>query len=139
VVSQRSTLKTVGPERQMAAWATYCPGVAGMARDEDPDSANSQFFLMREAYPSLDKRYTVWGRVLVGLDVVRAVKTGEPVQDPDRMLKVRVLADLAEAERPKVYVMDARGPTFARRVARMRKAKGADFSVCDLDLPVIVR
>ena len=139
VVSQTSALMTRNPLHQVSAWGTYCPGVAGMARDDDQDSANSQFFLMRQAYPSLDKRYTVWGRVLVGLDAVRAIKTGEPVQDPDQMLTVRVLADLPESERPKVYVMDAHGPAFARMLARTRKAKGADFSVCDLELPVIVR
>ena len=138
VVSQTSALLTLTPDHQVSAWGTYCPGVAGMGRDDDPDSANSQFFLMRQAYPSLDKRYTVWGRVLAGLDAVRAIKTGEPVQDPDRMLSVRVLADLPEAKRPKVYVMDAHGPAFARLLAKTRKAKGADFSVCDLELPVLV-
>ena len=139
VVSQAGALMKLTPDHRISAWATYCPGVVGMGRDDDPDSANSQFFLMRQAYPSLDKRYTAWGRVLSGLDVVRAIKTGEPVQDPDRMLRVRVLADLPEAERPKVYVMDAQGPAFARLLARLRRAKGADFSVCDIDLPVVVR
>lgn len=139
VISQTGALMKLTADHQVLAWATYCPGVAGMARDDDPDSANSQFFLMRQAYPSLDKRYTVWGRAVVGLDVVRAIKAGEPVQDPDLMLKVRVLADLPDAERPKVYVMDAHGPAFARLAANVRKAKGADFSVCDLDLPAIVR
>ncbi|MBU3972366.1 MAG: peptidylprolyl isomerase, partial [Alphaproteobacteria bacterium] len=42
-------------------WGLYCPGVAGMARDEGNDTANSQFFLMRQAYPALDKRYSIWG------------------------------------------------------------------------------
>jgi len=139
VVSQAGALISLNPTHQVSAWGTYCPGVAGMARDDDPDSANSQFFLMRQAYPSLDKRYTVWGRVLVGLDVVRKVKVGEPPPDPDRMLDVRVLADLPEAQRPRVFVMDAHGPAFARRLAQTRRTKGADFSVCDIDLPVIVR
>jgi peptidylprolyl isomerase len=139
VISQTGALLPMTSDHKVAAWGTYCPGVAGMARDDDPDSANSQFFLMRQAYPSLDKRYTAWGRALVGLDVVRSIKTGEPVQDPDRMTRVRVLADLPEAERPKVYVLDARSSAFARLVAAARKAKGADFSVCDVELPVQVR
>ena len=139
VFSQTSALMKLTPDRQVSAWGTYCPGVAGMGRDDDPDSANSQFFLMRHAYPSLDKRYTAWGRVVVGLEVVRAVTPGEPPPNPDRMLTVRVLADLPEAQRPKVYVMDAKGPAFATLLARIRRARGADFSVCDIDLPVIVR
>ena len=137
-VSQTSALMKLTPDHQVSAWGTYCPGVAGMARDDDQDSANSQFFLMRQAYPSLDKRYTVWGKVLVGLDVVRAIKTGEPVQDPDRMLTVRVLADLPQTVRPKIYVMDAQGPAFARLLARTRQQKGADFSICDVELPAKV-
>src|SRR5690606_10691221 len=97
------------------AWGVYCPGVAGMARDDDPDSANSQFFLMRQAYPSLDKRYTAWGRVISGLDVVRAIKTGvEPsgaVAAPqDVMTTVRVAADIPAAERPVARVLDTASP-----------------------------
>ena len=139
VVTQADSFTTMTSDHKVAAWGTYCPGVAGMARDDDPDSANSQFFLMRQAYPSLDKRYTAWGRVLAGLDVVRAIKTGEPVVDPDRMNRVRVLADLPEAERPQVQVIDPRGPAFRRLVSRTRQAKGADFSVCDIDLPARAR
>ena len=54
------------------------------------------------------------------------------------MLSVRVLADLPEAQRPKISVMDVGGPAFARLLARTRRARGADFSVCDIVLPVRV-
>ena len=139
VISQTGSLLDRTSDHKVAAWGTYCPGVAGMARDDDPDSANSQFFLMRQAYPSLDKRYTAWGRVVSGLEAVRAIKTGEPVTDPDKMTRVRVAADLPNADRPKVYVIDEAGPAMHRLIARARKARGADFSVCDIDLPVQVR
>jgi peptidylprolyl isomerase len=139
VVSQPDSMMAASPDMKVSAWATYCPGVAGMARNSDPDSANSQFFLMRQAYPTLDKRYTVWGRVVSGLDVVRAIKTGEPVQDPDRMLKVRVLADVPESQRPSVYMMDVTGPAFGKLLESVRKDRGADFSICDVDLPVQIR
>jgi peptidylprolyl isomerase len=137
VYSQAWNYSTMTPDGKVSAWGTYCPGVVGMARDDDPDSANSQFFLMRWAYPSLDKRYTAFGRVIGGLGTVRAIKTGEPVPDPqDRMLKVRVLADIPEAERPKIRVIDTTGKWFAAEIKRQRKAKGADFSPCDLDIPI---
>ena len=139
VISQTGDLIGVTSDHKVAAWGTYCPGVAGMARDDDPDSANSQFFLMRQSYPSLDKRYTAWGRVVSGLDAVRAIKTGEPVADPDRMTQVRVLADIPQAERPKVYVIDPAGPAFHRLIKAARSRRGADFSVCDIDLPVQIR
>jgi peptidylprolyl isomerase len=140
VVSQAASWTQVTSDKKVAAWGTYCPGVVGEARDEDVNSGNSQFFLMRQPYPSLDKRYTAFGRVLSGLDVVRAIKTGEPVEKPqDQMLKVRLLSDIPQAERPTVRVIDPAGPWFKAEIARKRAARGADFSVCDLDLPVQVR
>ena len=140
VVSQAWSWAEVTSDKKVSAWGTYCPGVVGEARDEAPDSANSQFFLMRQPYPSLDKRYTAFGRVLSGLDVVRAIKTGEPVAKPqDAMLKVRLLSDIPAAERPSVRVVDTGSVWFKGEVARKRAARGADFSVCDIDLPVEVR
>ena len=124
---------------KVATWGSYCPGVVGMARDDNPDSANSQFFLMRQPYQSLDKRYTAFGRVISGLDAIRAIKTGEPVAAPqDRMDRVRVLADIPAAERPTVRVIDPAGGWFKAEIKRVRKLKGADFSLCDVNIPVEV-
>ncbi|EJL35835.1 peptidyl-prolyl cis-trans isomerase (rotamase) - cyclophilin family [Caulobacter sp. AP07] len=140
VVSQAWTWAEVTSDKKVAAWGTYCPGVVGMARDEDNNSANSQFFLMRQPYPSLDKRYTAFGRVLSGLDVVLAIKTGEPVAAPqDVMRKVRLLSDIPAVERRRIRVVDTASPWFKAEVAAKRAARGADFSVCDIDLPVEVR
>jgi peptidylprolyl isomerase len=69
----------------LRVWGAYCPGVAGMGRQADPGSANSEIFFMRDAARRLDHDYTVWGRVVWGLDVVRAVAVGEPPAHPDRM------------------------------------------------------
>jgi peptidylprolyl isomerase len=65
-------------------------GTVGMARANDPSSANSQFFIMLADGASLDGKYTVVGEVVAGMDVVDRIKTGAPVEDPDRMLRVRV-------------------------------------------------
>jgi len=142
VQTQPDALMAGTPDRKVHGWGVYCPGVAGMARDEGADTANSQFFLMRQAYPSLDKRYTVWGRVVSGLDVVRALKASPTpdgiVQDPDRMTHVRVASDLPEAERPAVAVLNTASGTFQTLAQRARQARGADFSICDIDLPVRV-
>ncbi|MDB5457248.1 MAG: peptidyl-prolyl cis-trans isomerase cyclophilin type [Caulobacter sp.] len=140
VVSQAWSWHDVTSDGKVAAWGTYCPGVVGMARDEDQNSANSQFFLMRQPYPSLDKRYTAFGRVIAGLETVRAVKTGEPVTAPqDRMLKARLLSDIPAAERPKIRIVDPKGPWFQAEVRQKRALRGADFSVCDIDIPVQVQ
>jgi cyclophilin family peptidyl-prolyl cis-trans isomerase len=72
-------------------------GVAGMARSQNPNSANSQFFIMFDAGHFLNNQYTVWGRVISGMEFVDNIKRGVPgsgaVTDPDRMVKVRVAAD----------------------------------------------
>jgi peptidylprolyl isomerase len=116
--------------------APYCAGVAGMGREEDPASGNSEIFFMREASRRLDRSYSVWGRVVWGLDAVRAVAVGEPPAHPDRMIKVRVLADLPPAERPRLQVMNPRSGVFQALIRKTRAAKGADFTVCDIEPPV---
>ena len=69
-------------------------GIVGMARKGgNNDSANSQFFIMFADGPSLNGQYTVIGEVLTGMDVVDKIKKGEPVQNPDKMVKVQVAAD----------------------------------------------
>ena len=140
VQTQPDGLMAMTQDGKVAAWGLYCPGVAGMARDEGVDSANSQFFLMRASYPSLEKRYTAWGRALGGLDVIRAIKVGEPVADPqDRMITVRLAADMSELQRPKVSVLNTRSAAFRVIVEKTRTARAADFSICDIEVPVQVK
>jgi peptidylprolyl isomerase len=68
-------------------------GVAGMARAQNPNSANSQFFIMFKDGHFLNGQYTVWGRVTRGMEHVDAITRGEPPAAPDRMISVRVAAD----------------------------------------------
>lgn len=124
------------PDGKLRGWGAYCSGVAGMGRQEGVGTANSEIFFMRAPARRLDHDYTVWGRVVQGLEVVRAVKVGEPPADPDRMLRVRVAADLPPAERPRLEMLDPAGGAFQARVRALRQQKGADFSVCDLEVPV---
>jgi peptidylprolyl isomerase len=136
VFSQSMALGALTADGKVGAYATYCPGVGGFARSEAVDSGNSQFFLMRGANTQLDQKYTVWGRVIAGMDVVRAIKTGEPPPPPaDKMLTVRVLADLPAASRPRVRVIDTRGAWFKAMIERVKTEKAAEFSLCDVDLP----
>jgi peptidylprolyl isomerase len=71
----------------------YVRGVVGMARTSDPNSANSQFFIMYDENSGLNGKYTVIGQVVSGMDAVDKIKKGEPVPDPDRILKIQVAAD----------------------------------------------
>jgi peptidylprolyl isomerase len=69
-------------------------GTVSMARSQNPDSGDSQFFICFEESPWLNGQYTVWGRVIEGMDNVDKIKRGEPVSDPDRIVSAR-LADAA--------------------------------------------
>ena len=69
-------------------------GIVGMARAASNDSANSQFFIMFADGASLNGKYTVIGEVVSGMDVVDKIKRGEPVADPDKMVKVQVASDI---------------------------------------------
>ena len=136
VISQTMDLGLLTADQKVRAYGTFCQGVGGMARASEPDSGNSQFYLMRGPTPHLDQNYTPFGRVIAGLDVVVAIKTGEPVAPPmDKMLKVRVLADIPAAERPVVRVIDPRGAWFAAQAARVAADKIVGFSACDLEIP----
>jgi len=70
-------------------------GVVGAARTNDPNSANSQFFIMFKAAPHLNGQYTVWGRVVAGMEHVDAIKKGDDAQngmvaDPDKIISARI-------------------------------------------------
>jgi len=139
VTSQSSMLAAMTADGKVQAWGNFCPGVLGMARAGDPNSANSQFFFMRQHYPSLDKTYTAFGRILSGLDVARAIKVGEPVADPqDKMISVKVLADIPADKRPTVQVMDTRSAAFAEVLKKRQAELGVGFNICDVEVPAKV-
>jgi cyclophilin family peptidyl-prolyl cis-trans isomerase len=69
-------------------------GVCSMARSQAPNSANSQFFICFDDATFLDKQYTVWGKVVDGMDNVDKIKRGEPVADPDKIKSLKVAADV---------------------------------------------
>lgn len=140
VQSQPDGQMAITSDGKVGAQGIFCKGVLGMARADDPSSANSQFFLMRDKFDNLNGKYTVFGRVLSGLDVVRAIKTGEPVAAPqDTMTKVRVLADIPAAERPTIRVQSTVGPEFLAYAQAQITARGSSFDVCDLDIAVNVQ
>jgi peptidylprolyl isomerase len=79
----------------------YVRGTVGMARSQDPNSANSQFFIMFAPAPSLEGDYTVIGNVESGMEFVDKIKKGDPAQNgavanPDSMIKVRIASDAAK-------------------------------------------
>lgn len=122
-------------------WAVHCGGVTSMARTNDPDSADTQFFLMRHPRvgpDGLDQKYTVWGRVLTGVDVIQSIKVGPAETDgrfaspnqADKLTKAMVVADIPEKKRPTVYVRRTDGPEFAATLATLKAAD--PYEACQL-------
>jgi len=136
-VSQPGAMAAITVDGKVNGFGLFCAGAIGMARADSNDSGNSQFFLMRGDHFELDEKYTAFGRVVVGLPVVRAIKTGEPVADPkDRMLTVRVLADLPAADRPNLRLLDTTSAYFKAEIAAVHAAQHDDFNPCAADIAV---
>ena len=73
--------------------AKFERGTLGMARAQNPNSANSQFFINFAATPFLDGQYTIWGKVVEGMEFVDKIARGEPPASPDKIVKMQVAAD----------------------------------------------
>ena len=141
VVTQPDAQMMVTADFKAGAQGLFCSGVAGMARASSPDSANSQFFLMTGPKDDLNGRYTPFGRVVAGMDVVRAIKAGSEadngaVTDPDVMTRARTAAAMPEGERPTVRVMTGAG--VQAEIERVRAEQGAAFDICDVQPPAEV-
>lgn len=67
-------------------------GICSMARSSNPNSANSQFFIVFDDATFLDRQYTVWGRVIEGMENVDKIERGEPVRNPDKIVSARMMA-----------------------------------------------
>ena len=74
--------------------APHNRGVCSMARSQNPDSANSQFFICNDDARFLDGKYTVWGEVTEGMEHVDALPVGEPPRSPGKIVSMKVAADL---------------------------------------------
>ena len=68
-------------------------GTVAMARTNNPNSANSQFFICFAPTSHLNGQYTIWGKVVEGMELVDRIAPGEPPRNPDRMIRVQVAAD----------------------------------------------
>jgi peptidylprolyl isomerase len=138
IESQPDAQMAVTADGRVSANALHCQGVVSMARAEQENSANSQFFIMRQPNTALDKRYTIFGRVVWGMDAVMRIAIGNPPPNPDRMLAVRIAADVPESERAPIFVLRTDGPQFRDLIEETRRERRADFSVCDVQIPTRV-
>jgi len=117
VAAQPESLRSFKTDREVLLWGVHCGGVMSMARSTDPNSANSQFFLMLgEARLDLDKRYTTWGWIVDGTENSRRIVRGEPPPRPTPIVRMRIGSDAPEKERPKVEIMKTDSEAFGRYV-----------------------
>ncbi|MEO0981343.1 MAG: peptidylprolyl isomerase [Pseudomonadota bacterium] len=137
--TQSTYLADLSSDGMIESWIPHCPGVVSTARTDDPNSANSQFFLMRQHSPHLDRTYTAWGRIVSDVETVRALKPGADtangaVRQPDILMSAHVAADLPEGERPRAWVQKTEGPAFTDALI----AAGVT-PVCDLPpVPTVI-
>jgi peptidylprolyl isomerase len=122
-------------------WPVHCPGVMSMARATDPNSANSQFFLMiGDSRLNLDRRYTAWGWIVDGFEATRRIVRGEPPSRPTPIIRVRVAADLPASEREDIVVMKTGNPIFTDylKAREQLSEDGYVKDICEIRVPVKV-
>lgn len=136
--AQPESLRSLRADRKVNLWGAHCPGVMSMARSTDPNSANSQFFLViGDARQSLDGRYTVWGWIVDGLNSARRIERGEPPKRPTPIVRMRIAADLPENERPDIKVMKSDSPAFQKYLKDVGYVDETGFvkDLCDIKPP----
>ena len=72
--------------------ANHGRGAVSMARSQNPNSANSQFFICFQDASFLDEQYTIWGYVIEGMQFVDNIKLGEPPKDPDKIIRMELVS-----------------------------------------------
>ena len=118
------------------AWLTHCPGIVAMARNDDPDSSRTDFYIVIGQAPRyLDRNLNVFGRVVFGMDVVQRIRRGPSLNDgiiPDetsstRIGRLQLLSDIPEEDRLFSYVLDTNSEAFADLLQDRRKRKQRFF------------
>ena len=134
-------------------WLLHCPGALAMARDTDPDSGSTEFYIVLDAQRYLDRNLTIFGRVIDGMQYVQKLKRGDRaiesgvIQAPevgDEILSMTVAADMADAIRPKYQVQAMPSQAFEDAKTEKR-VRDEDFfyrkppevlDICGFEVPV---
>ena len=134
------------------AWLTHCPGTVAMARNDDPDSGATDFYIVIGQAPRyLDRNLTVFGRVVWGMDVVQRIKRGPALknglieEDLDRswIRKMRLASSVESDQRPDIYVADTNSEGFKKMLKERRNRNQKFFhhkpskvlDVCQVPIP----
>ena len=122
-------------EKAGKAWLTHCPGTVAMARNNDPDSGNTDFYIVIGQAPRyLDRNLTIFGRVVWGMDIVQRINRGPTLKngiiekDLDRswIKRMRLAASLEEEEQLDIYVADTNSKGF-EKMLKDRRNRNHEF------------
>ncbi|MFQ5563796.1 MAG: peptidylprolyl isomerase [Parvularculaceae bacterium] len=138
--AQPEFLRSFRADREVKLWGVHCPGVMSMARATNPNSANSQFFLMiGDSRLNLDKRYTTWGWIVDGFRHSRRIERGEPPTRPTPIVRVRVMADVPQDERSEIKVLRTDSEAFMQYLKAAGLVRdGFVRDLCSIKVPVLV-
>ena len=134
------------------AWLTHCPGTVAMARNEDPDSGGTDFYIVIGQAPRyLDRNLTVFGRVVWGMDVAQRIKRGPALdngiieKDLDRtwVKRMRLASSIDSEQRPDIYVADTNSDGFKKMIKERRNRNQKFFhhkppkvlDICQISIP----
>ena len=139
IASQPTAQALFTKDNKVEAFGLHCKGVTSMARTSDPNSANSQFFLMRGKADHLDTQYSIWGATVMGYDLLEKPLVGTigeiPDWMPDRMNEVEVAADMSEDERPTIQVLKTDSPAFNNWLKTQKNEDGSFPDICEISVP----
>ena len=116
--------------------AANCPGVVAMARNDDPDSSRTDFYIVIGQAPRyLDRNMNVFGRVVYGMDAVQKIRRGKASDDgvifddaaSSRIRRITMAGDIPEADRLKAYVLDTESKAFRKYLESRRNRKDRFF------------
>ena len=122
-----------------AIWGLHCRGVMSMARTSDPNSANSQFFVMfGDSRDGLDQGYTVWGKIVNGYRNARRINRGEPPVRPTPIVRMRLLSEMPAEEQVMIEHLATDTDEFMQylRTTRAITEDGFVDDMCSVDVPV---
>jgi len=139
VATKPSAQAFMTKDGKVEAWGLHCKSVTSMARGEPENSANSQFFLMRHEFNSLDLKYSIWGTTIWGRAGLKKIKIGivgeTPKFVPDALVSMRVAADIPEDERIPVQILRTDSDAFKAYVDTLKSKTGKAPNVCDVEVP----
>jgi len=139
VLTEPSVMQFAHKQGQQS-WLPHCRGTASMARASDPNSANSQFFIMYSATqaPGLDRQYTAWGHVVYGMDSVDRIQHGEPPRMPTHIASVKLGTDVPAAQRIDLEELSPNSKQMQDLIADAQRRDGGRLNACDIEVPVRV-